>query len=301
MSFIQKKNKPFTLVLSGGGARGLAHIGILKQLEELNYIPSLIVGTSMGAVVGGMYAQLLSASKVEEKTRNFIESDFFNQIGLEQFTDNSNDTTVSVWERFAAHLRSRYLLSKTVLGTGAFAQTTLLKSINLLIDEMNIEDLSIPFAAIACDLKTGKEIIFTSGSVVNAVTASSAVPGIVAPLELNGQLLVDGTVTSTIPIFSAKLLSKNPIVAVDVRKDLEKFENAQRGYEVILRSNEITARILNDLYLKDADVFLKPDVADIKWNEFHTIDRCIQAGERAVKEKLPVLSKKLKKVFFSFS
>jgi NTE family protein len=187
-----------------------------------------------------------------------------------------------------------------MLGTGLFAQETLFKSINMLIDETRIENLTLPFAAVACDLKSGKEIIFTKGSLISAVTASSAVPGVIAPLDIDNQLLIDGTVTSTIPIMAARLLSKNTIVAVDVRKNLDEFENPQRGYEVVLRSNEITTRILNDLYLKDADVILKPDVASIKWNEFRTIDLCIQAGEQTVKENLPPLSKKLHKLTFSF-
>ncbi len=299
MNFFRKKIKKFTLVLGGGGARGLAHIGVLRSLEKYNYIPSLIVGTSMGAVIGAMYAQLRNATKVEQKVRDFIESDFFKQIGLEQFSDISDDNHLSVWERFAAHLRSRYLLSKTMLGTGAFAQTTLEKSIRYLLDEMPIENLPIQFAAITCDLKTGKEIVLTKGSLITAVTASSAVPGIVAPLEVQDQLLIDGTVTSTIPVMAALSLSDNPVVAVDVRMNLPNNVNPQRGYEVILRSQQITAYLLNDLYLQKASLVLRPEVGDIQWNEFQKIDRCISAGEESVQKIINKLSDTLKRPFIS--
>ncbi len=302
MKFLFKRNRrfPFTLVLSGGGARGLAHIGALKALEKHNFIPDLIVGTSMGAVVGGMYAQLKSAQAVEAKVRKFLQSDYFKKIGLEQFSEINNKSKNSLLERFTAHLKKRYLISKTMLSNGAFARTTLLESMRMLLDECEIQALPIRFAAVACDLISGEEILFTDGSIIIAVTASSAVPGIVAPIEYNSRLLIDGTVTSTIPIHAARLLSKNLIIAVDVRKNLGNFENPNHGYQTLLRSNDITSRALNNLYLKQADCVLAPDVGFIKWNEFYTINQCIKAGEQTVEENLHQIDKLLRKSFFSF-
>jgi NTE family protein len=293
-----KKVIPFTLVLGGGGARGLAHIGILRALEKNDLIPSLIVGTSMGALVGGMYAQLRSADAVEEKIRKYLQSDFFKQIGLEQFSDTDNENSHSLWDRFAAHLRQRYFLSKSVLGTGTFAQETLLQGMNMLLEEGDIHDLSLRFAAVTSDLVTGEEIVFTSGSIITAIAASCAVLGIVAPLKIDSRLLIDGTVTSTIPVPAAHSLSRDLIIAIDVRQSLDASDNYQHGYEIFIRASDITRSLLNDIHLKQATIILKPDVANVNWNEFSYISQCIHKGEQSVEENLSILTRTLVKRSF---
>ena len=194
---LHNKVRPFTLVLGGGGARGLAHIGILKALERIGLIPSLIVGTSMGAVVGGMYSQLKNADAVEKKFREFLNGSFYKQIGLEQFSTTDTKSSRFVWDRFATHLRQRYFMSKSALGNGKFAQTTLIQSMALLLEEGDISDLSLHFAAVASDIVSGEEYVFTSGSIITAVAASSAIPGVVAPIEMGRYYFVDGKVTRT--------------------------------------------------------------------------------------------------------
>lgn len=283
---IHNKIRSFTLVLGGGGARGLAHIGILKALERIGLVPSLIVGTSMGAVVGGMYSQLRSADAVEKKFREFLEGFFYKRIGLEQFSDTDTTSSRSVWERFATHLRQQYFMSKSALGNGKFAQTTLIQSLNLLLEDGDISDLSLRFAAVTSDIATGEEYVLTSGSIITAVAASSAIPGVVAPLEIGSRHFVDGKVTSTVPVPAARSLSKDPIIAVDVRQSLGSYENHRHGYEIVIRAGEITTNKLDDIHLKHANIVLKPDVENISWNEFHNIDQCIHAGEQSVEENL---------------
>jgi len=295
-----RKVIPFTLVLGGGGARGLAHIGVLKSFEKINLIPSLIVGTSMGAVIGAMYSQLSSAEAVEKRVSEFIEGNFFKSIGLEQFSDIDNENSNSLWERFAAYLRQKYIFSKSVLGSGALAQTTLLQSLRMLLNDGDIRDLSLRFAAVTSDLVTGEEQVITSGSIITAVAASSAVPGIVAPLAIGPRLFIDGTVTSTIPVPAASSLSKDPIVAIDVRRSLGSFENHWHGYDVVIRAGEVTTRKLNDLHLQKADLILKPDVENIDWNEFKRIDQCVSAGENIVEQNIQLLTHKLIKRPFLF-
>jgi NTE family protein len=295
-----RKIAPFTLVLGGGGARGLAHVGVLKALEKINFEPSLIVGTSMGAVVGGMYSQLRNAEALEIRLREFLDGEFFKRIGLEQFSETDAGSSRSVWERFAAHLRQRYFFSKSALGSGAFAQTTLFRSMRMLLQDSDIRDSSIRFAAVASDLATGEEYVFTSGSIITAVTASSAMPGIVAPLEVGSHLFIDGKVTSTIPVPAARSLSRDPIIAVDVRRTLGSFENHRHGFEIIIRAGDVTNSKLNDIQVRQADVILRPAVADIDWNKFSSIDRCILAGEQIVEENLRQLTEKFMKRRFRF-
>jgi NTE family protein len=247
----------------------------------------------MGAVVGGMYSQLKSADAVEKKFRDFLEGLFYKQIGLEQFSNKDPKSSRSVGERFASHLRQRYFLSKSALGNGKFAQTTLIQSLNLLLEEGGISDMSLRFAAVASDIATGEEYVFTSGSIINAVAASSAIPGVVAPLEIGARHFVDGKVTSTIPVPAARSLSKDPIIAVDVRQSLGRYENHQHGFEIVIRAGEVTNNKLDDMHLQHATIVLKPDVDNIDWNEFRRIDQCIHAGERTVEENLQRLKDRL--------
>lgn len=281
---------PFSLVLGGGGARGLAHIGVLKALEKNNLLPSSIVGTSMGALVGALYAQLQNAEAVEEKMKEYFQGDFFKKIGLEEFSDTDPESPHSLWERFAVHLRQRYFLSKSLLGTGLFAQVTLLQGMEMLLGNGDISDLPLRFAAITSDLVTGEEVVFTSGSLCTAVGASCAVLGIVAPIKFDSRLLVDGTVTSTIPVSAARTLSRDPIVAVDVRQSLDCYENFPHGYEVFIRASDITRYQLNDIHLKQASIVLTPEVGKINWNEFSRMNQCIDQGEQIVEKNLSKLT-----------
>ena len=238
-----KKLIPFTLVLGGGGARGLAHIGILKALEKNDLIPSMIVGTSMGSLIGAMYSQLLNAEAVEEKIRSFLQGDFFRRIGLEQFSDFDSKNSHSLWERFSTHLKQRYFLSKSALGTGAFAQETLLQGLKMLLEEKDIQDSSIRCVIVSSDLSSGKEVAFTSSSIITAVAASCAVIGIVAPLKIGNSLLIDGTVTSTIPVPAARSLSKDPLsrsMYVNLLQRLKIFTLAMR-----LLSAQVTLHATN--------------------------------------------------------
>jgi NTE family protein len=240
----------------------------------------------MGALIGGMYSQLRSADAVGKKFREFLEGFFYKRIGLEQFSSTDPKSSRSVWERFATHLRQRYFMSKSALGNGKFAQTTLIQSLGLLLEEGDISNLSLRFAAVTSDIASGEEYVFTSGSIITAVAASSAIPGVIAPLEIGTRHFVDGKVTSTIPVPAARTLSKDSIIAVDVRQSLGSYENHRHGYEVIIRANEITNKKLDDIHLQHATIVLKPDVDNIEWNEFHLIDQCIDAGERTVEENL---------------
>jgi NTE family protein len=280
--------KPFTLALGGGGARGLAHIGVLRALERRRLLPARIVGTSMGALVGAMYAKLGRADAVEEKLRAFLEGEFFKRAGLEQFSDTDTENGHSLWDRFAAHLRQRFLMSISALGTGAFAQESLLQGCAMLLGGGSISDLRIPFAAIATDLMSGEEV-------VPAVAASCAVLGIVAPLKSGNRLLVDGTVTGTIPVRAARMWSSDPVLAVDVRQSLVTSEVPRYGYEVFIRASEITRSTLNEVHLREAAATIRPEVFNVRWNEFSRVNDCIRWGEQAVEAESSVLLRRFTK------
>ena len=178
-----------SLVLSGGGARGLAHIGVIEELEKQGYNITSIVGTSMGAVIGGIYA----LGKLQEYKDWMYTLDKRKVFNLVDFT----------WS-----------------GLGIIKGDRVLNKIKEFIDDENIEDLKIPFAAIATDIKNNEEVVFKTGSVFNAIRASIAIPTVITPIKTENGLLVDGGVLNNIPVNRAIRTNGDMLIAVDVNADI---------------------------------------------------------------------------------
>ncbi|MDB5151743.1 MAG: rssA [Mucilaginibacter sp.] len=197
------KKQKVALVLSGGGARGIAHIGAIEELEKQGFEISSISGTSMGAVIGGVYA----LGKMEEYKKWLYTLDKLKVFSLVDFSFSSQGL---------------------VKGDKLFSMT------KLFIGDANIEDLRIPFAAVAADIINKKEVVFTSGSAFDAVRASVAIPTIFTPVKTATGLLVDGGVINNVPVNHVKRMHGDMLVVVNVNADipLEKPVNAKNGAEV---------------------------------------------------------------------
>ena len=178
-----------SLVLSGGGARGIAHIGVIEELEKQGFDIFSVVGTSMGALVGGIYA----LEKIEEFKEWICTLDKLKVFSLVDFS-----------------------FSKQGLVKG----DKLLKKLQEFISDQNIEDLSIYYAAIASDIINQKEVVFKSGSVYNAIRASIAIPTVFTPVKAENGLLVDGGIINNLPINHAKRIKGDLLVAVNVNADI---------------------------------------------------------------------------------
>ena len=204
------KNKNIALVLSGGGARGIAHIGVIEELEKRGYTISSIVGTSMGAMVGGIYA----LGKMEEFKEWLFTLDKLKVFRLVDFT-----------------------LSKQGLIKG----DKVFQAMQQFIPDKNIEDLTIPYQAIATDIKNNEEVVFDKGSMFKAIRASVAIPTVLTPVSYQkGKLLVDGGVLNNIPLSHAKKTKDDILVAVNVNapipplkweKDNKESEKEQNMYQ----------------------------------------------------------------------
>ncbi len=288
------KNKPFTLVLGGGGARGIAHLGVLRVLEREKIMPSLIVGTSMGAIIGATYAQTLDTYEAERRIEKLYQSNFFTKIGLDFFVLEDYVDRHNFFDQWVNKAKRNYLLSRTITRDSALPEQTLREALSYLIDEMDISDCRIPFRSVTTDIKNGDVVVIKSGSLTRAVAASSTIPAITKPVELNGRFLIDGGAACITPVVPALKISNLPLVAVDVWKTITHQKMPDRGLGMLFRAGEITQINLNRLLVDQADIVIQPPVQEYSWVKFslyqEMIERGIVAGEDAL-----VKIKKLKK------
>lgn len=287
------------LVLGGGGARGLAHLGVLKALEKEGIQPDLIVGCSIGAIIGGMYARNPSIDQVQERIRNFFESEPYRDLNIHVLERHRNGTgNKDFIQQIARNTMRRVMLNIVVSRLSIMKAEKIDKVINFLIDEGNIDDTAIPFACNATDLSSGQPVLFREGDIRLAIKASSTIPGYLPPVKNDSQLLVDGAVTFTLPVKFAKMLGADFIIAVDVKQELKPQASFRNVFDVLLRANAVTSSLLTAEVSGVADINITPAVGDFMWYDFKEIDRLISAGEEATLLRLKEIKKKYRKGFF---
>jgi len=280
------KRKRIALALGGGGARGLAHIGVLKVFERASVPVDLIVGTSIGALVGGAYAAGLSADKMEEKMEAYLESPDFQSSALKALGDARGGVDLHLVEKVQAFWKNRYYVLQAMFKPGILSPEDFQSTINFFIPDIQFEETRIPFRAVATDLVSGEQVTFATGSLRQAVTASCAVPGAVEPLKDGEKLLLDGGVICLIPASAARKEGADVVIAVAVVRDVcseKEFHNALTVYS---RIGDIMANRLKDYELMDADIVIRPEVGRLHWAEFSRAKHLIEAGERAAEVKL---------------
>ncbi len=286
---IKKRKSEYVLALGGGGARGLAHIGVLKVLQNEGIRVKGIAGISMGAIVGAVYAYYGDALEVEEIFKKFLRSQFHRRFGKIFFVLSENPDTYQKPGKIVAKLGRNFLYLKAASKRGIFSQSILNETLNFLLPDIYFSDLRIPFVSVSSDLVTGKEVVFKNGRVRPGVIASSLIPGIVEPLNLGNFILTDGSTTGVVPVRAAVETFGEKVIAVDVSITLKREIQFQTGFDVAIRSNEITSHLLNQSRLDEADVVVSPKVGDTNWANFERLDAMIQAGEIAAKKSLRLL------------
>jgi len=276
------------LVLSGGGARGIAHIGVIRVLEELQIAPDLIVGTSMGSIIGGLYAAGWSPDDMEELVGS-IDWDQIFTVRVERversFRRKQDDRPVMTQGRL--HFEGL----KPVLPSGVIAGQRLelmLRVIEALSPTTrDFDDLPIPFRAVAADIATGETVVIGSGSLATAMRASMSIPGAVPPVELEGHQLVDGGITANLPIGIAQNLGAERIIAVDISSPLleedQKFETFMSIYTHLDSLLTTRNRDRDVARLQPGDVLIVPELGDISFISFDRGQEAVAIGEEAAR------------------
>ena len=280
-----KKQPKIALALGGGGARGCAHIGALKALERENIPIGMIVGTSIGAVVGAIYADNPVAFHLEERFKKFLKSEEYKKSGLELF--KRKEPAENFFGQVATNIRERLVVNLAQSKTSLVRGNRLQGSMDFLIPEGRIENTRIPFYTVASNLLNGEQVVFNEGDMRTIVGASSSIPGFLPPYQFNGYLLVDGSVVCPVPVELAKENGADIVIAVDVGQKLNDKPKLDNVIDVIFQTQHMTARHYNLHLLEKADVVIRPDVGEVHWSEFKLLDYMIEEGEKVTEALLP--------------
>ncbi len=276
--------KPPVLALGGGGARGFAHLGVLQVLDEARLPVGAIVGTSMGAVVGGMYLAHGSAERATELWREAIERGMIpsvRPIGRVPHADTREHPLIQV----ARRIRNRVVISFAMNRSTVLDDTELEQALEYLIPDVQFSDLSRKLVVVATDLETGEEVRLRQGSLRTALDATSAIPGIVPAVEVDGRWLVDGGAVAEIPAVAATDEGW-PVVAVDTSMDVPPIAEDDLVLDTMWRTQMMTARLLRQRQLKSATHVIRPQVGGARWAEWHRFDEFVEAGRVAAREFL---------------
>jgi len=281
-----KRGRNLGLVLGGGGARGFAHVGVLKVLAREKIKPDIIVGTSAGSVVGGALASGMTVSEIEEKAYSFLESDLYASSELKAMGDAESGAEQRLSRRIQSYFSTRIRLASALYKPGILPLENMEAFINYFIPDIKIQETVIPFRAVATDLARGECVILKEGSLRRSILASSAVPGAFPPVEMNGKHLSDGGIICTVPVGCALKEGADMVLAVAIDRDLVVPSEFHTAVDIYVRAGEIQGSYLEEYDLSRADLVIRPELGGIHWSDFSHSQELILRGEEAAMEKI---------------
>jgi NTE family protein len=260
--FLRKKNPSIGLALSGGSTHGAAHIGVLMVLEREGIRPNFVAGTSAGALVGSAYC---AGIPLDELCQMFMKMK---------------------WPTL--------LRPKLLHGLSIFDTTPMEEYLRKNIGDCNFEDLKIPFSAIGCDIVTGERIVLNKGPVAPAVRASSAIPGIFSPVEIDGRLLVDGGTVDNFPVEQVKAMGAEYIIGVNLSRSKASGRRPSNPIDVFLDMINIMQARSAVTDPKECNCYIRPDVEQYSSWSFTDARKILEAGKDATEIVIPQLIKELR-------
>lgn len=285
------------LVLSGGGARGAAHVGVLKVLDEMRVPIDAIAGTSMGAVVGGLYASGMSSADIEELLRSVNWQDAFRdrppreELGYRRKQDDRNFLV-----RYALGVTEEGFVLPRGLVQGQKLEQVLRNATLPVAEVQDFDRLPIPFRAIATGLETGEAVVMGAGDLVTAMRASMSAPGVFAPVQRDEHLLVDGGLVENLPVDTARAMGADVLIVVDVsfplyaREELTSpLEVTNQAFAILIRGRTLEQRDK----LTESDIIIDPPLGRFPSADFGRVPQALRAGEagaRSASQELAALS-----------
>jgi len=290
-----RKYSGFVLALSGGGGRGLAHLGVLEVLDEHGLRPDAIVGTSIGALFGAMYALNPNATAVQKRVLEYVYSDAFQSLDLPSLeeSDAQDDSWLS---KLTSAARQSLLYAKGILDASFMDAQILTDIVDALCPGGRFEDMHVPLHVTAVKFPGGECHVFSSGDLARVLTASMAIPGVFNPVEIDGELYLDGGLASEVPAVEARQFAREDqlVVAVNTgaRPDPTRKPNNVMG--MMDWSASVKSLYLRQYEKAHADALIEPLVGYTQWQDFAEPGREITRGREAALEKVPELMRQLK-------
>ena len=246
------------LALGGGFARGIAHVGVLKVLEEENIPIRYIAGTSVGALIGAAYCSGISAAELEQ---------------------------------VAARVRFKHIASWTLSRYGFASNSRMIGFLNHLLKVKTFEELRIPLAVTATDFSTGEGVVFHSGPLIDPVRASCAYPGMFLPVKIRGRLLIDGMLSHTVPTRPLRQMGADRVLAIHLKGKWTGDVGPRHLFDVIGQCFAIAQEMNSSQWKQAADLVIEPDVNGYKYDAFEHSAALVRAGEIATRAALPEIRK----------
>ncbi len=246
------------LALGGGFARGIAHIGVLKVLEEEHIPIGFVAGTSVGALIGAAYCSGVSIAELEE---------------------------------IAARVRFRTFARWTLSRYGFASNRRMIGFLKSILKVKTFEELNIPLAVTATDFSTGEAVVFHSGPLADPVRASCAYPGMFLPVTVRGRLLVDGMLAHAVPTVPLREMGADRVLAVHLRGNWANGDGPRHLFDVIGQCFAIAQELTSDRWKQAADLVIDPDVKTYKYDAFEHSAELIRAGEVVTRAALPEIRK----------
>jgi NTE family protein len=296
LSFAEETTRPkIGLVLGGGGAKGAAHIGVLKVLEEQKIPVDYIAGTSMGAIVAALYASGLTAGELEKVITSIDWKDVFSgdpdrrDIDYRRKQEDFDHLT-----RLSVGIKD----GKVVTPKGLIKD----QKVNVLFETLmlhtsDIDDfdkLPIPYRAVAADLETGEMVVLKGGRLADAARASMSVPGAFPPIELNGRLLIDGGIVRNVPIDIVREMGADIIICVDVDKPMATRKELGGSFSILNQMIDIMMKknVRDQVKtLGPQDVYMNPELGELGSGDFDKAAEISRCGEKAAREKIDSLKR----------
>lgn len=249
------------LVLGGGAARGFAHVGVIRVLEQEKIPIDMIIGTSVGSLIGSIYADTRSSFDLEVIAFKLEKDDIFD------FSVFSSSTGPVKGERLEKFVESK-------------------------VKKQNIEELSVPFVAVATNLVNGERVILDKGPVGRAVRASSSIPGVFTPVSYQNMVLVDGGVVDNVAVDVARLKGADIIIAVNIGKNVVN-KDITNIVDITLQAVNVMSYEISKFKAQGADILIEPNVGDVGMMDFDHKEYCMRAGIQATQKLIPDLRSKI--------
>ncbi|MDH5720920.1 MAG: patatin-like phospholipase family protein [Spirochaetia bacterium] len=289
---MKRKNR-ISLNLGGGAARGFAHIGVIRALNEEKIPYDMIIGVSMGAVVGSIYCENPDIENLEKVGLKIVEAEKFKESILGSWHKDSSQSARNILKILNSLYKKTGIIGKILLSTGILNDEDIEELLGCFIPDISFEKMKFPFACVGVCLEEGETRIFNKGSVKDAVLASASLPLVFPPKEIDGLNYIDGGVIDKVAIDASEELNIDFTIVSDVSNENIKKPIIRNGLDIMFFIEETASKYRKKRQLEKATVIIKPVHKDIHWSDYSSSKELIESGYETTRKQIEEIRHKL--------